>query len=63
MDKSESIMIRTRQKWRRHQTGRHLRVAKPASSTLSPFPLLFYRLYRVPNPLVGIEAKRVERSG
>lgn len=35
MDKSESIMIRTRQKWRRHQQPhRHLRACPPSCSRL-----------------------------
>lgn len=55
MDKSESIMIRTRQKWRRHQHRRRAHTCGPPSSRLLCSPNL-------PSP-VGIEAKRVERSG
>lgn len=41
MDKSESIMIRTRQKWRRHQTHRHLPSGRASfSSTLVLFSSL-----------------------
>ena len=66
MDKSESIMIRTRQKWRRHQTHRHLPSGRASfSSTLvlsSPLSLSLLTISRG-NPPRGNrdEARRTFR--